>query len=188
MASGVAMATSNSILPSFTCAARSSSPTSSAPAAFAALAGSPCVNTATRTDLPVPCGSTSEPRTTWSDFLASTPRFTATSIDSLNFAVAFCLTSLIASSTGYGLLRSTAFFNACRRLEIFAISDALHFDTHAARTASHGAYGRIQIRCGQIGHFGFRDLLGLSPCQPAHLINVRFGAALVESDRLANQH
>ena len=36
----------------------------SAPAALAAFAGSPCVNTATRTVLPVPWGSTSEPRTT----------------------------------------------------------------------------------------------------------------------------
>ena len=43
-------------------------PTMSAPAALAASAFAPCVNTATRTFLPLPFGSTVEPRTTWSDF------------------------------------------------------------------------------------------------------------------------
>ena len=58
-----AITTSNSILPPLTVSARSSKPTMSAPAAFAACALSPCANTATRTDLPVPEGSTTEPRT-----------------------------------------------------------------------------------------------------------------------------
>ena len=75
-------------------------PTSSAPAAFAACALSPWANTATRTFFPVPAGSTTEPRTVWSDFFASMPRFTATSTDSSNFAVAVSLTSFIASSAG----------------------------------------------------------------------------------------
>jgi len=44
--------------------------------------------------------STTEPRTTWSDFLASTPRLTATSIDSSNLAVATSLTSASASLIG----------------------------------------------------------------------------------------
>jgi hypothetical protein len=50
------------------------------------------VKTATRTTFPVPCGSTVEPRTCWSDFDASMPRLTATSTLSSNFAVANCLT------------------------------------------------------------------------------------------------
>jgi hypothetical protein len=58
----------------------------------------PEVNTATRTVLPVPFGSTVEPRTCWSDFEASMPRLTATSTASSNLAVASSLTSASASS------------------------------------------------------------------------------------------
>src|SRR3546814_10635258 len=73
-------------------------PTASAPAALASSALAPCANTATRTDLPLPCGSTVEPRTFWSDFLASMPRFIDMSIDSLNLAVAQVFSSVIARS------------------------------------------------------------------------------------------
>ena len=72
----------------------------SAPASVACFALSPCANTATRTFLPVPDGSTTEPRTVWSDFFASMPRLTATSTDSSNLATAVSLTSFSASSTG----------------------------------------------------------------------------------------
>ena len=41
-------------------------PTKSAPAASASRALSPTAMTSTRTDLPVPAGSTTVPRTTWS--------------------------------------------------------------------------------------------------------------------------
>ena len=74
-------------------------PTASAPAARASSAFAPAgANTATRTDLPVPAGSTVEPRTCWSDFLASTPRRTATSTASTNFALRRSLTIFSASS------------------------------------------------------------------------------------------
>src|SRR5580698_4153746 len=53
MASGLAITTSKSICPAFTFSARSSKPTMSAPAALAASAFLPWVNTATRTVLPV---------------------------------------------------------------------------------------------------------------------------------------
>jgi hypothetical protein len=43
---------------------------------------------------------TTAPRTTWSDFLASIPSCTATSIDSSNFAVAHSLTIAGALSIG----------------------------------------------------------------------------------------
>ena len=78
-------------------------PTTSAPACFASSAFAPWANTATRTFLPLPFGSTVEPRTDWSDFDASMPRLIATSTDSTNFAFASSLTSLSASSTGYAL-------------------------------------------------------------------------------------
>ena len=78
-------------------------PTISAPACLAASAFAPCVNTATRTFLPLPFGNTVEPRTTWSDFAASMPRLMATSTDSANLACASSLTSFSASSAGYAL-------------------------------------------------------------------------------------
>jgi hypothetical protein len=60
-------------------------------------------NTATRTDLPVPAGSTVDPRTCWSDFLASTPRRTATSIASTNLALLLSFRIFRASSIAYAL-------------------------------------------------------------------------------------
>ena len=54
--------------------------------------------TATRTDLPVPCGRLITPRTFWSAWRGSTPKFIATSTVSSNFAVHNSLTSLTASS------------------------------------------------------------------------------------------
>ena len=107
IASGEAMTTSKGILPALTISASSSIPTISAPAAFASSTLAPCVNTATRTVLPVPEGITTAPRTSWSDFLASIPSCTATSIDSSNFAVAQLLTILNASAIPKVLSEST---------------------------------------------------------------------------------
>jgi hypothetical protein len=72
----------------------------SAPAALASSALGPRANTATRTVLPVPLGRVTTPRTIWSAWRGSTPRFIATSIVSSNFAVALDLISVIASSSG----------------------------------------------------------------------------------------
>ena len=71
--SGAAMQTSKSVQPSLIFSASSSCPTSSAPAALAASAMSPLANTTTRCDLPMPCGSTIEPRTIWSACFGSIP-------------------------------------------------------------------------------------------------------------------
>ena len=60
------------------------------------------------------------------------------------------------------------------------MSDALHFDAHAARAAGDGAHCRVQIGRRQIGHLGLRDLLGLRARQLADLVDVRLGAALFE--------
>ena len=101
------MTTSKGMSPALTCAAKSSMPTTSAPAARASSALAPCANTATRFVLPVPLGKTTAPRTTWSDFLASMPSCTATSMDSSNLAVAHSFTKANASATAYSLLAST---------------------------------------------------------------------------------
>ena len=61
--SGVAIQRSNSIVPDCTVCIRSSAPTMSAPAALASSALASLANTATRTDLPVPFGKPTTPRT-----------------------------------------------------------------------------------------------------------------------------
>ena len=64
-----------------------------------ASAFSPFANTATRSDLPVPFGRVTTPRTFWSEWRGSMPRFIAISIVSSNFALAPALISFTASST-----------------------------------------------------------------------------------------
>src|SRR3984893_11025622 len=168
MASGLAMTTSKSICPALTFSARSSNPTMSAPAALAAPAFLPWVNTATRTVLPVPCGITVEPRTCWSDLVASTPKFTDTPPGSLNFAVANSLTSLSASPMGYDLPGGSFSFQVLVRLAIAAILESLHVDAHAAGAARDGAHCRIQVAGGQIRHFHLGDVLELLARHLAH--------------------
>src|SRR5271154_1302184 len=188
MASGLAMTTSKSIWPALTFSARSSNPTMSAPAARSASAFLPCVNTATRTVLPVPCGITVEPRTCWSDFVASTPKFTDTSTDSLNFAVANSLTSLSASSIGYDLPGGSLSFQLLVRLATAGMSHPLHVDAHTAGASGNRAHGRIQIGGRQIRHFQFGNILELLAGHFPGLGGVRRGAALGDAERLGNEH
>src|ERR1041385_4016818 len=72
------------------------------PAAAASLARSPRANTATRTLLPVPCGSMTVPRRFWSGLRGSRFRFIAISTVSSNFAAARDLICLTASSSFTG--------------------------------------------------------------------------------------
>src|ERR1700728_1242000 len=188
MASGLAMTTSKSIWPALTFSARSSKPTMSAPAALAASAFLPWVNTATRTVLPVPCGITVEPRTCWSDLVASTPKFTDTSTDSLNFAVANSLTSLRASSMEYDLPGGSFSFQVLVRLATAGMSHSFHVDAHAAGAARDGANGRIEIGGGQIGHFHLGDVLELLARYLAHLCGVGSRAALGKAEGLGDEH
>src|SRR3990172_4794303 len=120
--------------------------------------------------------------------MASMPRLTATSTDSLNLALAPSFTSLIASAIGYALLRSILARNSLVRLEICAISEPFHFHAHAARAAGHGAHRRFQIRSGQVGHLLLGNLLDLRARQPADLVGIWLGAALLDLACFANQH
>src|SRR5574337_1341926 len=188
IASGVAITTPKSMSPPCIFSARSSMPTTSAPAALAASAFSPAgQNTATRTVLPVPCGSTVEPRTPWSDFLASMPRRIATSTDSTNLVLALSLRIFNAASIGYGLPGSTWPAIALKRF-VSAMSDALHVETHAARAAGDGAHGRVQIRRGQVGLFLLGDVFQLLARHLAHLVGVGLGRTRLDADRLLEQH
>src|SRR4029453_19027881 len=188
IASGLAATTSKFISPAFTFSARSSRPTMSAPAARATSWFLPPVNTATRTDLPMPCGITVEPRTCWSDFDASMPRLIATSTDSLNFALANSLTSASASSIGYCLPGWILPVQAFKRLATNGMSEALHVDAHAARTARDGADCGFQVGSGQIRLLDLRDSLELLAIDLAHLAGIRRAAALLDADRLADEH
>src|SRR6185436_6485311 len=187
IASGLAITRSKLMLPAFTCAARSSMPTMSAPAAFASSTFLPAVNTATRSVLPVPCGITVEPRTCWSDFDASMPRFTAQSTVSLNFAVANSFTIFSASSIGYCLPGASFDFQVFSR---FAIAMALphHFHAHRTGRTRDGLDCRIEIRRREIRLLELGDLLELLARDLAHLVGVGRAAALLDADRLADQH
>src|SRR5690606_27242245 len=147
-------------------------PTASAPAARASSALAPGgQNTATRTLLPVPAGSTVEPRTCWSDFLASTPRRTATSTDSTNLALVKLLRIFKASSIGYALPGSTAALIAFCRL-LSAMFSALHHQTHRTGRAHDGTNRRFQVGRGQVGLLRLGDFLELLAGDLAHLLGV----------------
>ena len=81
------MHTSKSVQPPLIFSASSGPPTSSAPAALASSILSPLAKTTTRSDLPMPCGSTIEPRTNWSACLGSIPSRIAISTVWSNFVV-----------------------------------------------------------------------------------------------------
>src|SRR5688572_12445889 len=156
MASGLAITRSKLMLPALTCAARSSMPTMSAPAAFASSTFLPAVNTATRSVLPVPCGITVEPRTCWSDFDASIPRLTEQSTVSLNLAVANSFTSLSASSIEYCLPGGSLFFQVFSRF-VSAMCLTHHVHAHRTGAARDGVHCRIQIRRREIRLLELRD-------------------------------
>jgi hypothetical protein len=96
--SGVATIASMSSQPSWIFFTNSSLPAWSAPAASASLTFSPLASTSTRRLLPVPCGSTTVPRTSWSEWRGSTPRCDEMTIVSSNLARAVCFTSFTASA------------------------------------------------------------------------------------------
>ena len=95
--SGVAIATSKSSKPSSMRLARSSAPTTSAPASSASRALSPWAKTAIFTSLPSPLGSAIVPRSCSSAWRTFRPVRTCTSTDSSNFALVRLRTSAIAS-------------------------------------------------------------------------------------------
>src|SRR6267154_6597895 len=98
------------------------------------------------------------------------PRFTATSTDSANLAVANSFTSLSASSIGYCLPGVSLVFHACRRFARAAMSEALHFDAHAAGAARNGAHGGLQIGSGQVRRLGPGHFFDLLAGDLAHLV------------------
>ena len=124
--SGAAMHTSKSVQPPLILSASSAPPTSSAPAAFASSILSPLANTTTRNDLPIPFGSTIEPRTSWSACLGSMPsRITISTVWS-NFVVLKVFKMVTASLTGTSFLSAGTLVNmAVMRFAVFGIAKLL---------------------------------------------------------------
>src|SRR5712691_5795445 len=122
MRSGVAIVESKSMKPPWIFSTKSSAPTTSAPASRASRSFSPLANTATRTVLPIPWGSTMAPRTIWSACLGSTPSRSDRSTLSSNLAAGAFLTMSMASSTEYGFARSISASVALIRFVITGMS------------------------------------------------------------------
>src|SRR5258706_15555929 len=116
------------------------------------------------------------------------PRFTATSTDSENLAVANSFTSLSASSIGYCLPGVSLVFEAWRRLATALISKALHFDAHGGGTARNGAHRGLEVGGGQVGRLGLRHFLDLLAGDLAHFIGIGRTAPFFNTDGLADQH
>ena len=122
--SGEAMSRSKSIMPPAMSSTRSSAPAKSAPASFAAAMASPWHSTATRTVLPVPLGSATVARSCWSLYLGSMFKRMCASADSVNFAVALSIMSLMPVAGSCGSMRPGT--EACalrKRLDCFASFD-----------------------------------------------------------------
>src|SRR5258706_9095867 len=116
------------------------------------------------------------------------PRFTATSTDSENLAVANSFTSLSASSIGYCLPGVSLVFQAWRRLATALTSDAVHFDAHAAGTARNGAHRSLEVGVGQVRGLGLCHFLDLLAGDLAHLVGIGRAAPFFNADGLADQH
>mmetsp|Transcript_23362 Transcript_23362/g.55502 ORF Transcript_23362/g.55502 Transcript_23362/m.55502 type:complete len:278 (+) Transcript_23362:10383-11216(+) len=182
------MTTSKGMSPALTRSARSSMPTTSAPAALASSALAPWANTATRLVLPVPLGITTAPRTTWSDFLASMPSCTATSMDSSNLAVARLFTRSRASVRAYSLVDSTLPASAFCFLVSLAMSDTLHDDAHRTGGAGDGLDRGVQVGSRQVLGLDLGDLFQLGTGQLADLVQVGALRALLDLGGLLQQH
>src|SRR5687767_10329802 len=188
--SGVAITASKSVQPPLIRVTTSSPPMISAPASSASRSLSPCAITSTVFDLPMPCGSTSVPRTNWSALRGSTPSQTVNSTVSSNFAKAISLTFATPDSRSYLRPSSTfssaaryffpCFFIFCSEVQTgcFAIppsqcSRLLNREAHLPRSTLDRLYGRLEAGSVQVGKFGFGDLFDLRARDSANLLAIR---------------
>src|SRR5262245_15128215 len=186
--SGVAIAASKSVQPSWTRLTRSSPPTTSAPASCASRARSPVANTATRTFLPVPLGSTTEPRTICSAWRGSTPRrmWASTVASNLEIEVSRTMSQAFSGSRPPLPLEATAsstFFAASRYffprfLGMFLLR---YFEAHRPRGAFDHLHRVLGVVSVQVLALDLDDLTQLRPRYPADLLLVGLGRSLVDS-------
>src|SRR2546421_3339966 len=184
--SGVAIATSKSSKPSWIRCARSSAPTTSAPASSASRALSPCAKTAILTSLPSPLGRATVPRSCSSAWRTFSPVRTCTSTDSSNLACVSSLISLTASAGEYSRSRSTCFFASMYALPCFATSHHLH--AHRACRSRDDLRGGLDVVRVEILHLALGDLPQLVLGDPADLFAVGLRRALLQRQGLLDQH
>src|SRR5436305_7577939 len=184
--SGVAIATSKSVKPPCTRSARSSAPTTSAPASSASLALSPLANTATLTSLPSPLGSATVPRSCSSAWRTFRPVRMWTSTDSSKLARLVSLTSAIASAGEYSCSRSTLERDSRNLRPWRAMLGHLH--AHRAGSAGDDLHRLVDVVGVEVGQLLLGDRPQLVLGDRPDLLAVRLARALVDADRLADEH
>ena len=184
-------------------------PTRSAPASSASLALSPVAKTATRIDLPVPCGK----RDRTSHVLIGVTRIDAEAEGRLD--------GLVELGSGPGLDQferlprrilaggsSNRFGAALNFLPCFGMStpvvqtplivglpryvvvsrSALDGETHRAGGTFNDLHGRVDVVGIEVGHLDLGDLLHLGLRDRGHLLLVRFGEPLATPGGLTQQN
>src|SRR5574344_2159486 len=165
--------------------ARSSIPTLSAPAATAASAAAPWVNTATRTVLPVPLGSTTNNLVGLTRVYTQVDRqidrflelggrqagqYRGSLFKTVNFAVLDFLGNQLLTLGKLGHLHT------------------LHVQAHAAGRAGNGAYGCIQVGTCQVSLLGFGDFFQLGAGNSTHFLAVGLCRTGSDTGRLLQQN
>src|SRR3954468_14002157 len=186
MRSGVAIAMSKSVKPSCTRWARSSAPTTSAPASSASRALSPFAKTATVTLLPRPLGSAIVPRSCSSAWRTFRPVRRWTSTDSSNFARLSSRTMRIASPGEYSCSRST-FPRASMNFLPRCTAMSAHLHTHRAGGARDDLRRLVDVVRVEVGELALGDLADLRLGDPRHLLAVRLARALLDAGGLLDQ-
>src|SRR5215207_4244993 len=181
--SGDAIATSKSVKPSWTRLARSSPPTTSAPASSASRALSPWAKTAILTSLPRPLGSAIVPRSCSSAWRTFRPVRTWTSTVSLNFGPGSDLISAIASAGVCSRSRSTLPRDSRNVLPCLD-----NVDPHAARRAGDDLRRLLDVVGVEVVELALGDLADLRLRDLSDLHPVRLGGARLEADRLLDEH
>src|SRR5579872_2284627 len=145
----------------------------------------------TRLLLPVPCGSTTVPRTFCSLFFMSMPRRICTSTVSSNFALAVALTRSIASAASLSrsspmALALSLYFLPCFfiRSPASALSD---FDAHRAGGAGDDLHRRLDVVRVEVGHLCLCDLAAFRHGDLADFLAVGLTRAFVDAGCLFDE-
>ncbi len=181
------MATSKSVQPSVTLAARSSPPTWSAPASSASLALSPVANTATVTSLPRPWGREIVPRSCWSAWRTLSPVRMCTSTLSSNFALPNSLMQL--DRLGRRVLALAVDLHQARAVALAAGRHQPVTSTPIERAVPSMIFDAWSTSCAlRSGSLVSAICAHLRAADLADLVAVGLARALVEADGLLDQH
>src|SRR4030042_7147940 len=159
---------------------------------MASFSFSPFAKTSTRTDLPVPFGSTTAPRTIWSECFGLTPSLSAMSTLSSNLAAGFFVMISRASSNSnrfavsiLGLMLRNSF--PCLGISTLRFYLFHDIDSHAPRGTLNNMYRSGQVYGIEIGELGLCDFLDLASGDCSHLFFIRRAAPLDDPHGLLDQ-